>query len=49
MVFQALISLDVNKAFGPDGILARILKETAQEIAPSLCVLFNQSLESGVV
>ena len=33
----------------PDGIPARILKELANEIAPSLCKLFNQSLSLGVV
>ncbi|XP_048579037.1 uncharacterized protein LOC125560748 [Nematostella vectensis] len=40
-------TLDVTKATGPDGISARLLKETAPEIAPSLCKLFNKSLSLG--
>ena len=35
------------KASGPDGIPARLLKECSQEIAPSLCSLFNLSLQSS--
>ena len=42
-------NLDPNKACGPDGIPGRLLKELANEIAPSLCRLFNQSLSLGVV
>ena len=38
-----------DKALGPDGIPGRILKETAQQIAPSLTLLFNKSLHSVVV
>ena len=47
-VAQALENLDPNKACGPDNIPGRILKETAREIAPSLCRLFNLSLTLGV-
>ena len=43
-VLAVLSSLDVNKASGPDEIPARILKETAHKIAPSLGDLFNKSL-----
>ena len=46
-VLVALLNLDGNKATGPDGIPPRLLKETAHQIAPSLCSLFNQSLSSG--
>ena len=47
-VLVALLNLaDSNKATGPDGIPPRLLKETAHQIAPSLCSLFNQSLSSG--
>ena len=42
-------SLEPNKATGPDEILARILKETASTIAPSLCKLFNRSLGEGCI
>ena len=44
-----LRSLDTNKAHGPDEIPARLLTETAIQIAPSLCKLFNKSLSTGVV
>ena len=46
-VLAVLSSLDVNNASGPDEIPARILKETAHKIAPSLCDLFNKSLSLG--
>ena len=37
------------KATGPDAISACFLKETANEIAPMLTCLFNQSLATGEV
>ena len=46
-VLAALLSLDTNKATGPDEIPPRILKECAHQIAPSLCLIFNQSLQLG--
>ena len=39
-----LLNLDASKATGPDELLAKILKETADVIAPSLTELFNKSL-----
>ena len=48
-VEAVLKSLDPNKATGPDEIPARILKETATTIAPSLCKLFNRSLGEGYI
>ena len=44
-----LKSLDINEATGPDGIPAKLLKEIASIIAPSLCKLFNKSLHLGAV
>ena len=44
-----LRQLDVNKATGSDGIPSRLLKEAAEQIAPSLTKLFNKSLQLGVV
>ena len=44
-----LNSLDTNKATGPDEIPARLLKNTAAIVAPSLCKLFNKSLQHGIV
>ena len=46
---SVLRNLDNNKAHGPDKIPARLLTETAYQIAPSLCLLFNKSLKSGIV
>lgn len=48
-VTKVLEQLDPNKACGPDGIPGALLKNTAQEIAPSLCRLFNLSLSLGSV
>ena len=48
-VLAVIMNLDHNKAHGPDNIPARLLKETAAQIAPSLCSLFNKSLRIGVV
>ena len=48
-VEAVLKSLDPNKAASPDEIPARILKKTAATIAPSLCTLFNISLEEGYI
>ena len=38
--------LDPSKATGPDGIPVRILKECSEQIASSLCSLFNHSLRT---
>ena len=48
-VYNILNSLDTSKATGPDGLPARILKECSNELAPSLCRIFNMSLSTGVV
>ena len=43
-VLDILLSLDTSKASGPDGISAKLLKEAAPAICPSLTKLFNLSL-----
>ncbi len=48
-VEQCLNNLDTSKAYGPDGIPPRLLKECSKEISPSLCSLFNKSLATGCV
>lgn len=48
-VHAVLTSLDATKATGPDEIPSRLLKQTADVIAPSLCKLFNKSLLSGTL
>ena len=45
-VLAVLTSFDESKPSGPHELPARILKETAHDIAPSLCELFNKSLGS---
>ena len=40
-----LLSLDISKANGKDGISARMLKATAAAIAPSVTKLFNLSIQ----
>ena len=47
MVLAALKALEVGKATGPDEIPAKLLKQTASVIAPSLCKIFNKSLQLG--
>ena len=42
-----LNNLDTTKAYGPDGIPPRLLKEFSREISSSLCSLFNMSLATG--
>ena len=48
LVLTSLKQLDVNKATRSDGIPARLLKETADQIAPSLTLLFNKCLRLGI-
>ncbi|CAB3996877.1 Hypothetical predicted protein [Paramuricea clavata] len=43
-VEQYLNHLDTTKAYGPDGIPPRLMKELSREISTSLCSLFNMSL-----
>ena len=43
-VTEMLKLLDVSKSSGPDGISARMLKATANVIAPSITTLFNLSI-----
>ena len=38
-----------SKASGPDQISPRVLKEVAEEIAPALAILFQASLNTGIV
>ncbi|XP_022838082.1 uncharacterized protein LOC111365117 [Spodoptera litura] len=48
-VYRTLRDLDVNKASGPDGIPALVLKTCAPELSPILTRLFRLSLETGLV
>ena len=46
-VLDLLLSLDVNKANGPAGISASMLKHTGHSIAQGLTLLFNMSLRGA--
>ena len=46
-VNKCLSQLDTTKAFWPDAVGPRLLKEGAVQLAPVLCRLFNMSLNSG--
>ena len=48
-IFYFLTSLDTSKSSGPDRISARMLKSTANSIAPSVTTLFNLSLQSSCI
>ena len=48
-VISYLRNLDVNKSHGPDEIHPRLLKVCCEQIGPSLCALFNHSLNCGRV
>ena len=46
-VFNLLTNIDPYKATGPDDIPARILKESAYQMAPLLTFIFQSSLNQG--
>ena len=48
MILTSIKQLDINKATGSHGIQVRLLKETADQIAPSLTMLFDKSLQLGI-
>ena len=48
-ITKLLINPKPHKASGPDGVPARLLKETAEEIAPAISILFKASLDQGSV
>ncbi|XP_045160866.2 uncharacterized protein LOC123525785 [Mercenaria mercenaria] len=46
-VRKLLVDLDVHKATGPDNIPSKFLKDYAEELAPSLALIFSASVEQG--
>ena len=48
-IVSLLRNINTKKASGPDGIPCWVLKEAAEEIAPFLQFIFNQSLTTGQV
>ncbi len=48
-IYEQLMSLDIKKSHGPDGITARMLFESAAVIAPSVSIIINRSFTEGIV
>ena len=48
-VLQLLKSIDGNKATGPDQIPGKLLKTCANELAGVFAILFQASLDQGIV
>jgi hypothetical protein len=48
-VLKLLKAFDPSKASGPDNISPRVLKEIAEEVIPALTLLFQASINTGVV
>ena len=49
IVCKKLTGLNPNKSAGPDGLHCRVLKETAEQVAAPLALIFNKSLTEGRV
>ena len=49
LIIDSIKELSSNSAAGPDGIPASLFLNCASELAPSLLILFEQSLDSGVI
>lgn len=48
-VLSKLLTLRIDKSPGPDGIHPRVLKELAETLATPLFILFEASIEQGIV
>ena len=48
-ILKLLNNLNANKATGPDRICARVLRETSSIIAPILTIIFQCSLDTGII
>ena len=46
---KLLTNINPHKACGPDAIPARFLKETAKEIAPILQIIYQKSIDTGII
>ena len=46
---EKLSKLNINKAYGPDGIPPIVLKELRESLSTPLSYLFNKSIESGAL
>jgi hypothetical protein len=48
-VEKLLRNINPYKASGPDNIPNRILKQCAKQLAPSLAIIFQSSIDTGVL
>ena len=48
-IYQLLSNIQQHKASGPDNLPARFLKEVANEISPTLSLIFQASLDQGTL
>ena len=48
-ISKLLQNLNIHKAMGPDQINAKILRELQDILAPTLEIIFNHSLNTGIV
>ena len=48
-IVNLLKNINAKKANGPDGLSSWVLKEAAEEVAPFLTFIFNQSMSTGKV
>jgi hypothetical protein len=48
-VRKLLRDLNIHKAFGPDQIPSRLLRDFADELAPTLTSIFEKSLDTGEI
>ena len=46
-VLKLLTQINPHKACGPDALPARVLKETAEQLAPVLTTIYRKSPETG--
>ena len=49
IIIDSIRELSSNSVAGPDGIPCSLLLNCAHELAPSLLILFKQSISSGVI
>ena len=47
-IYETILSLNVNKACGPDSISHKMLKGVAKSICKPLALLFNRSINEGI-
>lgn len=48
-ILKALLSVNVNKGVGPDGVSPKLLKNCANSLVKPLTILFRKSLQEGIV